>query len=141
MQLIPFTRSQHVFLVDKCTATRSRSHNATHSHTSVTCVTQGSLRLLIKFVNSVGVQKAKGQPILRVTAGPAASMFKFATIEDREAFLAVMNPLKDAAAKAAGPPPAANSVIPAQAVQAKVFEARPELKAIYERCATFLIVS
>ena len=99
------------------------------------------LRLLTKCVKPVGVQKAKGQPILRVTAGPAASMFKFATIEDREAFLAVMNPLKDAAAKAAGPPPAANSVIPAQAVQAKVFEARPELKAIYERCATFLIVS
>jgi hypothetical protein len=87
-----------------------------------------------------GVQKAKGQPIVRIAAPGAAQgaahIFRFATVEDRETFLAVMNPLKDAAVRARGPVATGKpGVVPSAEVQAKVFEARPELKALHTRCA------
>jgi hypothetical protein len=81
---------------------------------------------------SSGIKKAKGQPIICVDAQGSAVVFKLASIEDRDILLTVLNPLKDAATKAQGPP--VSRSIPTAEVQAAVFAANPNLRDMHQRC-------
>lgn len=76
-----------------------------------------------------GVQKAKGQPILRLVAGPASRVFKFASIDARETFINLVNPLKEA--QSAQQP----SVVPDKVLKDKVFAAYKDVAALYQRHA------
>lgn len=74
-----------------------------------------------------GIQKAKGQPILRVVAGKASRVFRFASLDAREAFLDVISPLKDA--HAASQP----SVVPKKSIQEAVLSTHKDVAALYQR--------
>lgn len=90
-----------------------------------------------------GIQKAKDKPVIKVAGTPATCIYQFQSIADRDALLAVLNKVKDEAARASGaaPAPAAaaaagtGGVIPSAEVQAQVFKMRPDLKDLHERCA------
>lgn len=77
-----------------------------------------------------GIQKAKGQPILRVVAGKASRVFRFASVDARESFLDVVTPLKEALT--AQQP----SVVPKKSIQEAVFAAHKDVAALYQRCVS-----
>ena len=84
-----------------------------------------------------GVNKAKGKPIMRVQFAAGDAVYQLRSLEDVDALLAVLNPLRTAArgAPAAGATAGAGaaSVVPPADVQKAVFAAQPELQALYTR--------
>ena len=77
------------------------------------------------------MQKAKGTPVIRVGTSSGAKIFQLDSLDAREAFLAVVNPLWKGAAHATNTNPASH--VPKPDVQKAVFDADPDLKALYER--------
>ena len=83
-----------------------------------------------------GIKKATGKPIIQVAMHSGRPcIFQFASLEDREALLATLIPLKDEAAKARPAAPAQSSLVPSDAVKAKVFEMHPHLADLHKRHA------
>lgn len=70
--------------------------------------------------------------MIRVGTSSGAKIFQLDSLDAREAFLAVLNPLWKGAAHATNTSPASHR-IPKPDVQKAVFDANPDLKALYER--------
>eukprot|EP00892_Ulva_mutabilis_P010075 jgi/Ulvmu1/743/UM010_0116.1 len=97
------------------------------SHDAMAFSGDESFQIMLSALTGPGIQKAKGQPILRVVAGKASRVFKFASIDARESFLDVVTPLKEA--QSAQQP----SVVPKKSTQEAVFSAHNDVAALYQR--------
>jgi hypothetical protein len=69
--------------------------------------------------------------VVRVATSSGAKIFQFDSLDAREAFLAVVNPVWKGAANASSINP--SSHVPKIDTQKAVFEANPDIKALYER--------
>ena len=85
----------------------------------------------MSFVLVSGLQKAKGQPVLRVTTASSAKIFRLESVEGRDSFVDVLTPLKDAAA--AANQATISAALPPLALQKDIFERQPDIKELYSR--------
>jgi hypothetical protein len=83
----------------------------------------------------VALQKAKGTPVIRVGSSSGAKIFQLDSLDAREAFLAVVNPVWKGASYANNNTNL-GAHVPKSDIQKAVFEANPDLKALHERCVT-----
>lgn len=88
-------------------------------------------------VSCAALQKAKGAPVIRVATSSGAKIFQLDSLDAREAFLSVANPLWKNAANTTNSSPGLH--VPVPDVQKAVFDTNPDVKALYERCDCALL--
>lgn len=75
------------------------------------------------------LQKAKGEPVIRVASSSGAKIFQLESLDARETFVAVVNPLWKGQGGANKP----SGATPSVDVQQAVFKKNPDIKTLHER--------